>query len=82
MTNAELWYLLGILSFLSGDMKRASEVFLEVIHMNQANSSVWYIKGWVEYLSSRYKAEDIKKHSTASIRWAGSAVTEDAVQQR
>lgn len=53
--NAELWYLLGIVSFLSGNMKRASEAFLEMIHLNQSNTSVWYMKGCAEYLSGRYK---------------------------
>lgn len=48
--NTELWYLLGVVSFLSGSMKRASEAFIEMIHLNQSNASVWYMKGCAEYL--------------------------------
>lgn len=53
--NAELWHLLGTISFLNGEFRRAIEAFVEYIHLNQTNTAVWYMKGCAEYLSGKYK---------------------------
>ncbi|PAV09147.1 tetratricopeptide repeat protein [Methanocorpusculum parvum] len=53
--NAELWHLLGTISFLNGEFRRAVEAFVEYIHLNQTNNAVWYMKGCAEYLSGKYK---------------------------
>ncbi|MDD2471128.1 MAG: tetratricopeptide repeat protein, partial [Methanocorpusculum sp.] len=53
--NAELWYMLGTISFLNGSFGRAGEAFLEYSHLNQTNTAVWYMKGCAEYLSGKYK---------------------------
>ena len=53
--SAELWHLLGIISFLNGEFRRAVEAFVEYIHLNQTNNAVWYMKGCAEYLSGKYK---------------------------
>lgn len=52
--NAELWYMMGVVSFLNGSMKRAVASFVEYIHLNHANNTVWYMKGCAEYLSGKY----------------------------
>lgn len=68
--NTELWHLLGTISFLNGEFRRAIEAFAEYIHLNQTNNSVWYMKGCAEYLSGKYK-EALESFEKMSKRGAG-----------
>lgn len=60
--SASLWYMLGILSFLSGSMKRAAEAFTSCLHFSQNLPYVWNMKATAEFFSGQYKAASESFH--------------------
>ncbi len=77
-TSAELWYLLGTVSFMNGSLKRAVEAFDSVIRIGSPAPSVWYMKGAAEYLSGKYQnaVESFEKSSRMS---GGSSVIKSSM---
>ena len=54
--SADLWYMLGTISFISGSMKRAAECFDSCIRFSQDKPDIWNMKAAAEFFSGQYKA--------------------------
>ncbi|HJJ30807.1 MAG TPA: tetratricopeptide repeat protein [Methanocorpusculum sp.] len=76
-SSADLWYLLGTLSFMTGSLKRAAECFKEVIHRGAGSMpAVWGMKGASEFFSGQYK-EAYESFRRAELVKSGKAAGSD-----
>ncbi|HJJ52367.1 MAG TPA: tetratricopeptide repeat protein, partial [Methanocorpusculum sp.] len=77
-SSAELWYLLGAVSFMNGSLKRAVEAFDTVIRIGSPAPSLWYMKGAAEYLSGRYQ-DAVESFEKTSRMTGGSSVVKSSM---
>jgi len=77
-SSADLWYLLGAVSFMNGSLKRAVEAFDTVIRIGSPAPSIWYMKGAAEFLSGKYK-EAVESFEKTSRMTGGSSVTRSSM---
>ncbi len=54
LESADLWYLLGTLSFMTGSIKRAAECFEKTARLAPEMGWVWQMKGIAEFFSGKY----------------------------
>lgn len=77
-SSADLWYLLGAVSFMNGSLKRAVEAFDTVIRIGSPAPSIWYMKGAAEFLSGKYK-EAVESFEKTSRMTGGSSVVKSSM---